>query len=123
MPLIRCPACSRKLNAPDTVVGKQLRCPLCKHVFRVPGEPAAVAPLEVVKEAPPPRPPARPPAPAPRPPRPDVAEAYTDEDRPARRRRPEEADYADEPAARGTDRGRARRAARGGVSGLQMAFV
>src|SRR5262245_16698671 len=46
MPLLRCTSCNRKLNVPDRAVGKKVRCPACKTVFRVP---VSVAPAPVVQ--------------------------------------------------------------------------
>ncbi len=40
MPQVNCPSCSRALNVPDSMVGQQVRCPLCNHVFQASGQPA-----------------------------------------------------------------------------------
>ena len=41
--IIYCPSCGRKLNAPDQVLGKQVRCPQCKVSFTAsPPPPEAV---------------------------------------------------------------------------------
>ncbi|MCI0463784.1 MAG: hypothetical protein L0Z62_43170 [Gemmataceae bacterium] len=39
MPQVNCPSCSRALNVPDTMLGQQVRCPLCNHVFQASGQP------------------------------------------------------------------------------------
>jgi hypothetical protein len=68
MPIpVQCTGCKVQLNAPDTAVGKKVKCPKCQTVVAVPG--AAPAP----KPAPPP--PSPPPLPAPAP--------FTLEDEPA----------------------------------------
>ncbi len=114
MPLVNCPSCQRKLNAPDTAVGKQIRCPACKNVFRVPAPEPLVEPVIEMVEEPPPvaRAVVRPPAPQP----PD--DYYDDRgERPGRRRGPEEDfDYEGSEGARV----QARRVARGGASWLQL---
>src|SRR5690242_12268030 len=63
---IQCPSCTRALSMPEEMAGKQVRCPLCSHVFQVAG-PGEAAPQPAAPPAP-----ARPgygePAPSPRPP-------------------------------------------------------
>lgn len=67
---IRCPKCGEKLKAPEGALGKNLRCPTCKFVFRL-GEPHAEIPVaDVIVESAPTTavPPVRvPPAPSPLP--------------------------------------------------------
>src|SRR6266511_57548 len=55
-----CPACARKLTAPDELAGKKARCPFCQAVMTVPEAPVYEA------EAVPPPPRAREPEPPPR---------------------------------------------------------
>ncbi len=44
----QCPSCSRALSLPETMIGQQVRCPICNNVFQPAGEtappPAAVQP-------------------------------------------------------------------------------
>src|SRR5438445_8074448 len=60
--VIDCPSCNRKLNLPDDLLGREVRCPGCKFTFTVtPASEMAVPPLRPVlvrEEAPPSRPPA-----------------------------------------------------------------
>jgi hypothetical protein len=35
MPIIACPGCNERVRIPDQYIGKLVRCPLCKHQFRV----------------------------------------------------------------------------------------
>ena len=68
---VKCPKCSRILNAPDEKAGQQVKCPGCGQVLRLPARPAAPP----AATAPPPAP-ARPAGPPPRPARPaPVAQA------------------------------------------------
>ncbi len=41
---VHCPSCSRALNLPETVVGQQVQCPICRHVFQPTGETAPLRP-------------------------------------------------------------------------------
>ncbi|MCC6419322.1 MAG: hypothetical protein IT429_13895 [Gemmataceae bacterium] len=77
MPLVKCTACSRKLNVPETAVGKQVRCPACKNVFRVPLAEAAHPVVEAVEPAPV-RPAAAKPAARPVPPPPPPVDDFED---------------------------------------------
>jgi hypothetical protein len=36
MPIVTCPACSKKICVPDEIAGKKVSCPYCKHVLAVP---------------------------------------------------------------------------------------
>jgi phage FluMu protein Com len=40
MLMIPCPSCDKLLKGPDSLAGKRVRCPNCKEVITVPGEPA-----------------------------------------------------------------------------------
>jgi predicted Zn finger-like uncharacterized protein len=73
---IHCPHCSAKIKAPETVIGKQVRCPSCKNAFtaalpeqmEAPPEPAySAAPMSMAPgrdyDAPPPAPAAAAPLP------------------------------------------------------------
>src|SRR3989449_3735953 len=53
---ITCPSCSRKLQVPDNAAGKQVRCPLCNHMFQAEGQPAASSPPTPTPIVPPPDP-------------------------------------------------------------------
>jgi hypothetical protein len=61
MPIVTCPECDKKLNAPATAAGKKVRCPGCQAAVPVPaGEDAAPAgalppALKVVPEKPEPK--------------------------------------------------------------------
>src|SRR5882672_4013876 len=59
---ITCPSCSRKLQVPDNAGGKQVRCPLCNHVFQAEAPPP-VLPVVSPPAAPAPAAPAPPPQP------------------------------------------------------------
>ncbi len=134
MILRSCPACSRKLKLADHLAGKQIRCPGCKHVFRV-----EMAVEEAVVEEPVPVPAKARPVPAPAQPRPapppppeeDNPFAVTEAPpaRPAARRRPvtepePEPEAVPEPAeAPVVDARQARRAAKRGAIWLQLAFL
>ena len=50
MPQIQCPACSARMNAPDTAIGKRIKCPKCAEAFVV-EEPDADEGFEVIEEA------------------------------------------------------------------------
>ncbi len=50
MPQIQCPACSARMNAPDTAIGKRIKCPKCAKAFFV-EEPEADDGFEVIEEA------------------------------------------------------------------------
>ncbi|HEV3117172.1 MAG TPA: hypothetical protein VGY58_08980 [Gemmataceae bacterium] len=60
--VIDCPSCNRKLNLPDDLLGREVRCPGCNFTFTVtPASETTVPPLRPVlvrEEAPPSRPPA-----------------------------------------------------------------
>ncbi len=49
MPQIECPACSARMNAPDTAIGKRIKCPKCAEAFVV-EEPEADEGFEVIEE-------------------------------------------------------------------------
>jgi LSD1 subclass zinc finger protein len=57
---VTCSSCQKALNIPDNAGGKQVRCPICQHVFTAP------ASLEIKPAAPIPMPPPVDPAPPPR---------------------------------------------------------
>lgn len=52
---INCPHCQAKVRAPESLVGKKVKCPTCKEQFTVEGEaaeaPAAPAPEPIKQEA------------------------------------------------------------------------
>jgi hypothetical protein len=73
--VINCPACERRLNVPDALVGEAVKCPTCGETF--------TADLD----SPPPRPAEEEQAPL----------RLKEEDEPAPRRRPPERDREDEP--------------------------
>lgn len=50
MPQIQCPACSARMNAPDTAIGKRIKCPKCAEAFVV-DEPDAEEGFEVIEQA------------------------------------------------------------------------
>src|SRR6266542_1504591 len=52
MPQVNCPACSRALNVPDSMIGQQVRCPLCNHIFQAAGQPAPPPPTPNYSPAP-----------------------------------------------------------------------
>ncbi len=56
-----CPGCQARLQIPDTMAGKKVRCPKCKVPFAVPAADAAETPVATRTPA---APPAAPPAPA-----------------------------------------------------------
>jgi predicted Zn finger-like uncharacterized protein len=87
---IHCPQCDRALQVQDTHLGKQVRCPSCKTIFKAEAADERIAPVSEYEEevAPPPR--RRPAAPPP--------EEYEDEDRPRRRRRRDDDDDLDFPS-------------------------
>lgn len=83
MPItITCPQCQKKLNAPDTAVGKKIRCPACKAVIDVPAE----EPLEEPEKFE----------------QPDEESAVTEE-APKRKPRPSEGITEEEPKSYGLD--------------------
>src|SRR5262245_25618931 len=47
--LASCPGCSGQLRITDELVGREVRCPTCSHVFHAPG-PAPDVPLEALDE-------------------------------------------------------------------------
>lgn len=52
---IECPACRRTIRAPDSIIGKQAKCPACQAAFTVaagPPEPAPLADLAAPQPAP-----------------------------------------------------------------------
>jgi hypothetical protein len=128
MILISCPSCQRKLKLADNLAGKQIRCPACQNVFRVPAPTA-----ELAEPAPPnvaPRPAPRPVArPAPPPPLPAQAEPLeTLEEvpaaravRPAPRRLAEPEEDFEELAEAGADLNKGYRVARRGAGALWFA--
>jgi DNA-directed RNA polymerase subunit RPC12/RpoP len=62
--VIDCPSCNRKLNLPDDLLGREVRCPGCNFTFTAaPASETGVPPLrpELVREE---APPSKPPAPA-----------------------------------------------------------
>src|SRR5262249_2522120 len=63
MPVVTCPECTKKLNVPDTAVGKKAKCPGCNAVFAgsAPAPAPAAAPLPLPPEPKKAAPPARPP--------------------------------------------------------------
>jgi hypothetical protein len=72
---IQCPSCNRALSMPEEMVGKQVRCPLCSHVFQVAGQ---GAPAPQPSSGPPPGGPYDYERPAPRPRPSDRAPDYDD---------------------------------------------
>ncbi|HEY1188861.1 MAG TPA: hypothetical protein VGE74_14495 [Gemmata sp.] len=101
MPLVVCPGCSAKLNAPENAAGKKVRCPKCQTVVPVP---APVAELEVPELEPLPiePDPPEPMRPAKAPPQPvRNADDEDGDDRPRKRRREERDD--DRPGKRRPD--------------------
>ncbi|TMQ32067.1 MAG: hypothetical protein E6K70_20560 [Planctomycetota bacterium] len=52
--IIDCPSCSRKLRVPDSLLGKQVRCPTCGHQFEAAAAAGASAPEAEAQPAPPP---------------------------------------------------------------------
>jgi hypothetical protein len=81
----RCPHCERKLNVPENLNGKKVRCPGCKDAFVVDLD-GDEAPAEAAVTTKPRRPTPPPPA-------------EVDDDRPRRRRREDDEDDYDEPRA------------------------
>src|SRR4051812_44130570 len=88
--VIRCPECNKSLKVGDSVAGKKVRCPGCKHEFTAPGN---AEEEEGVSEGV---------ATTPSAPKRDRAD---DEDRPARRERrdPDEDEDEDRPRRRRRD--------------------
>ncbi|HEV3082160.1 MAG TPA: hypothetical protein VGY66_20425 [Gemmataceae bacterium] len=60
--VIDCPSCQRKLNLPEDLLGRQVRCPTCGHTFTAGLAPESPLPVEVLPEPALPQP--RKPAPA-----------------------------------------------------------
>ena len=58
MPQIHCPSCSARMKAPDTAIGKRIKCPKCDEAFLV-EEPEAEEGFEVIEEAVPSKPKSR----------------------------------------------------------------
>jgi len=59
--VIRCPNCSRRLRMRSTLIGKQVRCPMCgRHIVCAADGPYLVDPAKALppREPPPPSPPA-----------------------------------------------------------------
>ena len=52
--IIDCPSCSRKLRVPDSLLGKQVRCPTCGHQFEAAAAAGASAPEAEARPTPPP---------------------------------------------------------------------
>jgi hypothetical protein len=42
--MINCPSCQRSIKAPDTVIGKQVKCPACQAAFTVTAGPVPPEP-------------------------------------------------------------------------------
>ena len=59
MPIVNCPGCQRPLRSGEELAGKQVMCPACKKVFRVPE--AVVEVVPVVEAVPEPEDPPAPP--------------------------------------------------------------
>jgi hypothetical protein len=55
MPQINCPSCQRALTLPDHMIGQQVRCPVCSHVFEASDKPAP-RPAQTAPAGPPERP-------------------------------------------------------------------
>ena len=111
MPLVvLCTACPAKLSAPESAVGKQIRCPKCGAVVDVPALVAAEeVPVEDAKPAPV----------RPKPVVDDDEEEDTEETRPRKRR---DRDAEDEPPPRRRKRRRAAKRGSGG-EGVFLAVV
>lgn len=93
MPLtVPCPKCATKLLAPNSAVGRQLRCPKCGSLATVPdlipAEEVEVVDVVEAKVVPPP--------PKPKPVVAEEAEETEEEERPRRRRRDDDEDEEDE---------------------------
>lgn len=56
--IVTCPACNRKLNLPDNLLGQQVRCPTCSETFRGDASPPLPAPTPPPAPAPAPQQPA-----------------------------------------------------------------
>jgi predicted Zn finger-like uncharacterized protein len=84
---IPCPSCQRTLRVPESLLGQDVKCPSCAHLFTAPEH---VEEEVAARPAPPPERPSRRPA-AP----PPEEDDYDDEPRPSRRR-PRQEDYDDE---------------------------
>jgi hypothetical protein len=125
--LVTCPGCSAKLNAPDSAVGKNVKCPKpnCGTIVPVPAPKVQQPAFEVVEDEPPPAPP---PKSKPRliaaveveedePPR-KKARRDDDDDRPRRKKRRDDDDDDDDDRPR-----RKKRRAAGGASGGIIALI
>lgn len=112
MPLVvQCPACPAKLSAPESAVGKQIRCPKCGTVVDVPALGAAEeVPVADVKPAPV----------RPKPVVDDEEDEDTEEPRPRKKRRDRDAE--DEPPPRRRNRRKAAKRGSGG-EGVIVAIV
>jgi predicted Zn finger-like uncharacterized protein len=93
-----CPACNQQVRVPDQLLGKNVKCPACGHIFLAGG---GTAPTTRAESAAPPPPRPRPPEPEPEQYEEQPAE-YDDygEERPRRRRRRRRSAYADEAGGR-----------------------
>ena len=113
-----CPSCSAKLNAPDNLAGKTVKCPKCQDPVRVTPAGPPPAPVPARRDQGEDRPREREPAPAPddadEPVRSRTRRPARDEDR-SRSRRPappddeaddQESDYDDRPRGRRTTKSR-----------------
>jgi hypothetical protein len=107
---IQCPACKRKLNVPETLLGKRVKCPSCGEGFQAsptPPEPAGpkkAKPPLTESIAPALKPPAKPSASKGIEDEPDAETEYEYEDesekKPVARRRPRDDDEKPRPARR-----------------------
>lgn len=50
--LVNCPECHRQLRVPEELVGQQVKCPTCGHVFIANPEVSAPPPLRTESDAP-----------------------------------------------------------------------
>jgi len=102
-----CPSCGAKINAPDNLAGRSVKCPKCANPFTVPAAGAAADAIQATPAAPayvaPPTPPRR----------------------PAREARDEDADWDDDRARDDYDRGRAPAAGSNGlaIAGMVLGIV
>lgn len=79
MNTVSCPSCKTTLQLPPSAAGKQVRCPKCQHIFKVPAE--SSEPIYNV-----PAPPPAVPAPIPAPPPARTDDPWDDDDRRGDRR-------------------------------------